>query len=52
MRDLQKPLSQPGSLNRAILLLEAIAAGSRKGSSLTELVARTALPRFIGYWIC
>lgn len=37
--------SQPGSLNRAILLLEAIAAGSRKGSSLTELVARTSLPR-------
>ena len=37
--------SQPGSLNRSILLLNAIAQGSRKGSSLTELVARTALPR-------
>ncbi|CAG0998879.1 HTH-type transcriptional regulator KipR [Methylophilaceae bacterium] len=35
----------PGSLNRAVILLKAIAQGSRKGSSLTELVARTALPR-------
>lgn len=35
----------PGSLNRAFLLLEAIASGSRKGSSLAELVARTSLPR-------
>lgn len=36
---------QPGSLNRAILLLEAIASGSRRGSALTELVAKTSLPR-------
>lgn len=36
---------QPGSLNRATLLLEAIASGSRRGSALTELVARTSLPR-------
>ena len=36
---------QTGSLNRAVLLLTAIAQGSRKGSLLTELVARTALPR-------
>ncbi|MDP2248499.1 MAG: IclR family transcriptional regulator [Nitrosomonadales bacterium] len=43
--ELQNQSSQPGSLNRAFLLLEAIAAGSRQGSSLTELVARTALPR-------
>ncbi len=35
----------PGSLNRAVLLLTTIARGSRKGSSLTELVAHTALPR-------
>lgn len=35
----------PGSLNRAVMLLKAIAQGSRRGSSLTELVARTALPR-------
>lgn len=35
----------PGSLNRSVLLLNAIALGSRKGSSLSELVARTALPR-------
>lgn len=42
---LPKKNAQPGSLNRAFLLLEAIASGSRKGSSLTELVARTSLPR-------
>lgn len=35
----------PGSLNRAVLLLNAIARGSRKGSLLTELVTRTGLPR-------
>lgn len=35
----------PGSLNRAVVLLTVIARGSRKGSSLTELVARTGLPR-------
>lgn len=34
-----------GSLNRAAKLLEAIAAGSRQGSALTELVAKTGLPR-------
>ena len=34
-----------GSLNRAVILLNAIAQGSRRGSLLTELVARTALPR-------
>lgn len=34
-----------GSLNRAVILLNAIARGSRKGSSLTELVSRTQLPR-------
>ncbi|PKO85048.1 MAG: transcriptional regulator [Betaproteobacteria bacterium HGW-Betaproteobacteria-12] len=44
-QELQNKSSQLGSLNRAFLLLEAIASGSRKGSSLTELVARTSLPR-------
>ncbi|HEU4708356.1 MAG TPA: IclR family transcriptional regulator [Methylophilaceae bacterium] len=39
------PETAPGSLNRAVLLLTAIAQGSRKGSLLTELVARTSLPR-------
>lgn len=34
-----------GSLNRAVLLLATIARGSRNGSRLTELVARTGLPR-------
>lgn len=34
-----------GSLNRSVILLTAIARGSSKGSLLTELVARTALPR-------
>lgn len=34
-----------GSLNRAVVLLKAIAQGSRSGSLLTELVARTSLPR-------
>lgn len=37
--------ARPGSLNRAALLVTTIARGSRKGSSLTELVARTGLPR-------
>lgn len=37
--------AQAGSLNRAVLLLTALAQGSRKGSLLTELVARTSLPR-------
>jgi DNA-binding IclR family transcriptional regulator len=41
---MQKNIS-PGSLNRAILLIETIANGSRKGSTLSELVARTSLPR-------
>ncbi len=35
----------PGSLNRAVILLRAIAQGSRRGSLLTHLVAKTALPR-------
>ena len=34
-----------GSLNRAVILLTAMARGSSKGSLLTELVARTGLPR-------
>ncbi|HEY8118490.1 MAG TPA: IclR family transcriptional regulator [Methylophilaceae bacterium] len=46
--DIKKsPVTQlpPGSLNRAVILLKAIAQGSRRGSLLTELVARTSLPR-------
>lgn len=35
----------PGSLNRAVSLLTALARGPRKGSSLVELVARSGLPR-------
>lgn len=34
-----------GSLNRSVVLLTTIARGSRKGSSLAELVARSGLPR-------
>ncbi|HWU82780.1 MAG TPA: helix-turn-helix domain-containing protein, partial [Methylophilaceae bacterium] len=34
-----------GSLNRAVTLLTTIARGSRKGSTLSELVARSGLPR-------
>lgn len=34
-----------GSFNRSLILINAIARGSRKGSLLTELVARTKLPR-------
>ena len=34
-----------GSLNRAAILLTAIARGSSKGSKLTELIARSGLPR-------
>ncbi len=34
-----------GSLHRAVKLLEVIAAGSRQGSTLIELVAKTGLPR-------
>ena len=34
-----------GSLNRSLILINAIARGSRKGSLLTELVTRTDLPR-------
>jgi DNA-binding IclR family transcriptional regulator len=44
-RDDTNPATPPGSLNRAALLITAIARGSRKGSALTELVARTGLPR-------
>lgn len=39
------PGTSAGSLNRAVILLTTIARGSRKGSSLTELVARSGLPR-------
>lgn len=39
------PDTAAGSLNRAVVLLTTIARGSRKGSSLTELVARSGLPR-------
>jgi DNA-binding IclR family transcriptional regulator len=35
----------PGSLNRAALIMTALARGSSKGSKLTDLVARTGLPR-------
>lgn len=34
-----------GSLNRAVTLLEAIAQGPQEGSELSDLVARTSLPR-------
>lgn len=34
-----------GSLNRAAVILTTIARGSSKGSLLTELIARTGLPR-------
>ncbi len=34
-----------GSLPRSVTILNAIARGSRKGSLLTELIAREALPR-------
>ncbi len=34
-----------GSLSRSLVLINAIARGSRKGSLLTELVTRTGLPR-------
>lgn len=34
-----------GSLSRASVILSAVARGSRKGSLLTELVARESLPR-------
>lgn len=42
---LDKTNQMAGSLNRATLLINAIARGSRKGSLLTELVAKTELPR-------
>lgn len=35
----------PGSLNRAVTLLTTIARGSPHGSKLSQLVARTSLPR-------
>lgn len=44
-KNLAKSDTATGSLNRAVLLLNAIARGSRKGSLLTELVTRTGLPR-------
>ncbi len=34
-----------GSLHRAVILLNAIAADSRRGSTITKLVSRTGLPR-------
>lgn len=37
--------SSAGSLNRATILLKTIAQGSTKGSSLSELVAKTSIPR-------
>lgn len=40
-----KPSEEAGSLNRSLILINAIARGSRKGSLLTELVTRTGLPR-------
>lgn len=40
-----KPGNAAGSLNRSLILINAIARGSRKGSLLTELVTRTGLPR-------
>jgi DNA-binding IclR family transcriptional regulator len=40
-----KPDAAAGSLNRSLILINAIARGSRKGSLLTELVTRTGLPR-------
>ena len=40
-----EPTQAAGSLNRSLILINAIARGSRKGSSLTELVTRTGLPR-------
>jgi DNA-binding IclR family transcriptional regulator len=39
------PQETPGSLNRAAVIMTAMARGSSKGSLLTELVARTGLPR-------
>ena len=38
-------LDPPGSLNRAVTLLTAIARGSPQGSTLRQLVTRTSLPR-------
>ena len=35
----------PGSLNRSATILTSIARGSSKGSKLTELIARSGLPR-------
>lgn len=37
--------AKAGSLSRASVILNAIARGSRKGSLLTEIIAREALPR-------
>lgn len=43
--NISPPTLPAGSLNRASMILTAIAQGSRRGISLTELVAKTALPR-------
>lgn len=40
-----KPINSPGSLNRASVILIAIARSSSKGSSIIELMSRTGLPR-------
>jgi DNA-binding IclR family transcriptional regulator len=40
-----KVTESPGSLNRASVILVAIARSSSKGSLLTELIGRTGLPR-------
>lgn len=42
---LNQPEDKAGSLQRAAIILRAIARGSSKGSLLTELIAREALPR-------
>lgn len=41
----EKANESPGSLNRASVILVAIARASSKGSLLTELMSRTGLPR-------
>ena len=43
--DSLKPIEKAGSLPRAAVILRSIARGSRKGSLLTEIIARESLPR-------
>lgn len=45
MNTRQRHDTAAGSLNRALILLTTIARGSRQGSSLSDLVARSGLPR-------